>query len=262
MHPWFSWIRWINPIFYAFEILVANEFHGQQFQCSQYVPSYFPLQGNSWVCNAVGAVAGQTTVSGDVFIATNYEYYYSHVWRNLGILFGFLFFFMFVYFTAVELNSSTSSSAEVLVFQRGHVPAYMQDSGKNSQIDPEKGASAEPNETSGEGDVGAVQPQKDIFTWRDVTYDIHIKSEERRLLDHVSGYVKPGTLTALMGVSGAGKTTLLDVLAQRTTMGVVTGDMFVNGKPLDASFQRSTGYVQQQGKSSDEIRFDTYSDTI
>jgi ABC-type multidrug transport system ATPase subunit len=68
------------------------------------------------------------------------------------------------------------------------------------------------------------------------------------LLDHVAGFVKPGTLTALMGVSGAGKTTLLDVLAQRTSMGVVTGDMFVNGKPLDASFQRSTGYVQQQGK--------------
>ncbi|KAF2442952.1 hypothetical protein P171DRAFT_433323 [Karstenula rhodostoma CBS 690.94] len=250
MHPWFSWIRWINPIFYAFEILVANEFHGQQFTCSQYIPSYFPRQGNSWVCNAVGAVAGQNTVSGDAFIATNYEYYYSHVWRNFGILLGFLFFFMFIYFAAVELNSSTSSSAEVLVFQRGHVPAYMQDGGKNPQSDPEKGQgpSADPNAnaTSGEGDIGAVEPQKDIFTWRDVTYDIQIKSEERRLLDHVSGYVRPGTLTALMGVSGAGKTTLLDVLAQRTTMGVVTGDMFVNGKPLDASFQRSTGYVQQQ----------------
>jgi ATP-binding cassette subfamily G (WHITE) protein 2 (PDR) len=49
-----------------------------------------------------------------------------------------------------------------------------------------------------------------------------------------------------MGTSGAGKTTLLDVLAQRTSVGVVTGDMFVNGKPLDPSFQRKTGYVQQQ----------------
>lgn len=35
-------------------------------------------------------------------------------------------------------------------------------------------------------------------------------------------------------------------LAQRTTMGVLTGDMFVSGKPLDSSFQRKTGYVQQQ----------------
>lgn len=31
-------------------------------------------------------------------------------------------------------------------------------------------------------------------------------------------------------------------------MGVITGDMFVNGKPLSDSFQRSIGYVQQQGK--------------
>jgi ATP-binding cassette subfamily G (WHITE) protein 2 (PDR) len=80
MHPWFSWIRWINPIFYAFEILVANEFHGRQFACSSFVPSYQPLQGNSFICSAVGAVPGQQTVSGDDFIAAQYEYYYSHVW--------------------------------------------------------------------------------------------------------------------------------------------------------------------------------------
>ena len=49
-----------------------------------------------------------------------------------------------------------------------------------------------------------------------------------------------------MGVSGAGKTTLLDALAQRTSTGIITGDMLVNGKPLSSSFQRSTGYVQQQ----------------
>jgi ATP-binding cassette subfamily G (WHITE) protein 2 (PDR) len=48
------------------------------------------------------------------------------------------------------------------------------------------------------------------------------------------------------GVSGAGKTTLLDVLATRVTMGVVGGKVLVDGKPRDESFQRKTGYVQQQ----------------
>ncbi|KAM9915686.1 hypothetical protein OXX80_013900, partial [Metschnikowia pulcherrima] len=66
------------------------------------------------------------------------------------------------------------------------------------------------------------------------------------LLDSVSGFCMPGALTALMGESGAGKTTLLNTLAQRIDMGVVTGDMLVNGKPLDSSFVRRTGYVQQQ----------------
>lgn len=51
--------------------------------------------------------------------------------------------------------------------------------------------------------------------------DIEIKGEPRRLLDHVSVWDKPGTLTAMVGVSGAGKMTLLDVLARRTSTGVV-----------------------------------------
>ncbi|KZL85385.1 abc-2 type transporter [Colletotrichum incanum] len=244
MVDWFGWIRWINPIFYAFEILIANEFHGREFVCSEIIPAYTPLVGDSWICSAVGAIAGQRTVSGDAFIETNYQYYYSHVWRNFGILLAFLFFFMIIYFVATELNSSTTSTAEVLVFRRGHVPAHLQD-GVNRSVTNEEMAVASKEQES-DGNVKSIPPQKDIFTWRDVVYDIEIKGEPRRLLDNVSGWVKPGTLTALMGVSGAGKTTLLDVLAQRTTMGVITGDMFVNGKPLDASFQRKTGYVQQQ----------------
>ncbi|KAK0130195.1 hypothetical protein ONS96_000718 [Cadophora gregata f. sp. sojae] len=244
MHPWFSWIRWINPVFYAFEALVANEFHGREFTCSDIIPSYTPLQGDSWICSAIGAVAGRRTVNGDAYIAQQYHYYYSHVWRNIGILIGFLVVFMLIYFVATELNSASSSIAEVLVFQRGHVPKYLQ-----NNVSTDQGVAAAPNlrELSDEEEVKvALEPQKDIFTWKDVSYDIEIKGEPRRLLDNVSGWVKPGTLTALMGVSGAGKTTLLDVLARRTTMGVITGDMLVNGTPLDASFQRKTGYVQQQ----------------
>lgn len=38
----------------------------------------------------------------------------------------------------------------------------------------------------------------------------------------------------------------MNVLARRMTIGVVTGDMFVNGRELDASFARNIGYVQQQ----------------
>ena len=64
----------------------------------------------------------------------------------------------------------------------------------------------------------------------------------RRLLHDVYGYIKPGTLTALMGASGAGKTTALDVLAQRKNIGVITGDLLVDGKSIDPSFARGTAY--------------------
>lgn len=244
MHPWFSWIRWINPIYYAFEILIASEFHGRRFGCDAIVPPYQPPVGTSWICTSVGAVAGESTVSGDAFIETYYEYYWSHAWRNFGILIAFLIFFMVLYFAAVELNSSTSSAAEVLVFPRGRVPKHLQNGADKSVTEDMTKIGGGDNSSSNK--VNAMEPQTDIFTWRDVVYDVPVKGGTRRLLNNISGFVKPGTLTALMGVSGAGKTTLLDALAQRTTTGVITGDMLVNGKPLDASFQRKTGYVQQQ----------------
>lgn len=245
--PWFSWIRWINPVFYTFEALIANEFHGRRFECSQFIPAYPSLSGDSFICSVRGAVAGERTVSGDAYIQTQYTYTYAHEWRNLGILIGFWIFFMVLYLVSSELNSATSSKAEFLVFRRGHVPAHLRhlDKGHKGTTDVAE-VNKEPKNENAARDASAIPAQHDIFTWRNVCYDIPIKGGERRLLDNVSGWVKPGTLTALMGVSGAGKTTLLDVLAKRVSIGVVTGDMFVNGKPLDNSFQRKTGYVQQQ----------------
>lgn len=253
MHPWFKWISWINPVAYAFEALFVNELHGQRFDCSQIVPSggSYVLTGDQFICATAGAVAGQTTVSGDDYLNSQFQYSYSHIWRNLGFMFAFMIFFLFVYLFATEFNSATSSSAEVLVFRRGHVPKDLVAAEKAAKNDEEapmstSNAGGEKNDETQDEKVQALAPQTDIFTWKDVYYDIKIKGGDRRLLDNVSGWVKPGTLTALMGVSGAGKTTLLDVLAQRVSMGVITGDMLVSGKPLDQSFQRKTGYVQQQ----------------
>lgn len=47
--------------------------------------------------------------------------------------------------------------------------------------------------------------------------------------------------------SGAGKTTLLDVLADRKTTGVVTGDILMDGRKLDQAFQRGCAYAEQAG---------------
>lgn len=84
-----------------------------------------------------------------------------------------------------------------------------------------------------------------LVTWQNLTYTIPYEKNERTLLQDVQGYVKPGKLTALMGASGAGKTTLLNTLAQRINFGVVHGDFLVDGRPLPASFQRSTGFAEQ-----------------
>ncbi|PWY68767.1 ABC-transporter [Aspergillus eucalypticola CBS 122712] len=244
MHPWFKWISYINPLRYAFEALAVNEFHGRDFPCSDLVPLYPGLtngSGTYFICAAKGAVAGELYVNGDNFLSVSYGYEYSHLWRNFGILCAFIIAFLALYLLLTEINSHSSSTAESLVFQHGRIPVALEKSAK----DPKAAniSASQGQEAAGEA---VMPPHQDTFMWREVCYDIKIKKEERRLLDKVSGWVEPGTLTALMGVSGAGKTTLLNVLAQRTSTGVITGDMLVNGSPLSASFQRSTGYVQQQ----------------
>ncbi|KZP04118.1 P-loop containing nucleoside triphosphate hydrolase protein, partial [Athelia psychrophila] len=86
----------------------------------------------------------------------------------------------------------------------------------------------------------------DVFSWQHMEYVVPIGSNEhRKLLDEVTGYAAPGKLTALMGESGAGKTTLLNVLAERQSTGVVSGDRLVNGQALPQDFQAQTGYCQQ-----------------
>ncbi|KAH7382111.1 ABC-transporter [Pyrenochaeta sp. MPI-SDFR-AT-0127] len=249
MHPWFKWLNWINPLAYAFEALMVNEFHGREFPCASFVPANPNFTGETFICSVSGAVAGQTTVSGDSYVQVSFEYSYSHIWRDLGILIAFWVFFLAAFLLATELNSNTSNTAEVLLFLRGRRSMPICETtdhigSAHDQPDPLLAGAA--RDATQMRTNGAIRPQMSVFTWRDVVYQIHTKDGPRTLLDHVSGWVKPGTLTALMGVSGAGKTTLLDVLAQRTSVGVVTGDMFVNGKALESNFQRRAGYVQQQ----------------
>jgi ABC-type glutathione transport system ATPase component len=157
---------------------------------------------------------------------------------------AFWTFFLATYLLATGMNSSTSSTAEVLIFLRDHKTTPVGEATEHvGDTDGQPGlpvVCADPNKVHTRED-GLVPLKKNVLNWCDVVYDIRIKGETRRLLDHVSGWVKPGTLTALMGVSGAGKTTLLDVLAQRISAGVVTGDILVNGKSLEPSFQRRAG---------------------
>ncbi|KAH3686735.1 hypothetical protein WICPIJ_002278 [Wickerhamomyces pijperi] len=253
MLSWSRWINYINPLAYAFESLLANEFSGVDYDCSDYIPAApngITPGDTHYVCSAVGAVPGQTYVSGSVYLEKAYKYSNTHKWRNFGILLGFVFFLLAVYMVLSEYNESAKQKGEVLLFQRStlkkihaqHKPVVNDlESGSN-----EKDITTQEESSTDGSQVAALQGGSDIFHWRNVRYTVKIKKEERAILNGVDGWVKPGTLTALMGASGAGKTTLLDVLANRVTMGVVTGDMFVNGRLRDSSFQRSTGYVQQQ----------------
>lgn len=194
MLGWSRWMNYIDPIAYAFESFMVNEFRNRKFNCVSFVPSgpgYEDVDPINQICSTVSGTPGALDIDGDAYLQTAYEYTQGHLWRNLGIIIAFMVFFMFVYLIATEYISEAMSKGEVLIFRRGHQPKHIEDTEGPSGI-------ATRDEKSPQQSSANIQRQTAIFHWQDLCYDIKIKSEERRILDHVDGWVKPGTATALM----------------------------------------------------------------
>lgn len=84
MVPWFRWINKVDPIAYAFESLMINEFHDRDFKCGTFVPQgpdYGNVGDSNHICATVGAKAGSGSISGTEYITLNYGYEYSHLLR-------------------------------------------------------------------------------------------------------------------------------------------------------------------------------------
>lgn len=237
---------------------MANEFTGMEIEC---IPPYLvPPTGDPEYqsCLIQGSRPGQTAVPGEDYISTAYYYTRSHLWRNLGIVIGFWIFFSVLNAIGLELLKPNKGGASVTVFKRGQVSKDVKkniEKGSVENGDEEKGrmgavdqgGQAAEEKSEEEAAAEGVEKNETVFTWQDVRYTIPTKGGEKVLLDNVSGYVRPGKLTALMGESGAGKTTLLNALAQRLgSFGTATGTFLVDGSPLPISFQRSTGFAEQQ----------------
>lgn len=232
-----------QPLRYAFESVLTNEFRTLDGTCASLVPSGTGYEGVSLanqVCTTVGSVSGSATVSGKTFVELSYSYSYIHTWRNFGIVIAFTVLFLSTLFIASEYNTTLAEDATLTLFKRGSKAPALAASGE----DEEKGASAvvdEANEKEVLQDALHDAPaMTETFSWKSLNYVVPVSGGHRKLLDDVAGFVVPGKLTALMGESGAGKTTLLNVLAQRVSTGVVTGEMLVSGRSLPADFQAQT----------------------
>ncbi|KAF8994409.1 ABC-2 type transporter-domain-containing protein [Cyathus striatus] len=215
-----KWITYINPIRYTFEGVMTNEFSTLHGVCSDMVPSgpgYENVPLANKVCTVVGSDPGELRVNGNSYLAISFSYYRKYLWRNFGILIAFGAFFLFCLLIFTQFNKSGGSTGSVLRYHRGL------------------------KSTLQSRHTGGMH----VFSWVDITYSVPYQRGSRQLLNHVSGYVIPGKLTVLMGESGAGKTTLLNTLADRTNVGVITGERLFNGQPLPLDFQAQTGYCQQ-----------------
>ncbi|CBZ51056.1 putative ABC transporter [Neospora caninum Liverpool] len=87
---------------------------------------------------------------------------------------------------------------------------------------------------------------EDVATAEKATQDKEDSPERQTILHPFSAVFDAGTMTAVMGPSGCGKTTLLNLLANRAPARQSGGEVFVNGKPRDRTFNRRVAFVQQE----------------
>ncbi|KAI1770956.1 ABC-2 type transporter-domain-containing protein [Hypoxylon cercidicola] len=256
MVGWLQWFRRVNPISYAYESLMINEFQNRQFPCLQPVPfglSYARTDLAYKICPVVGAAPGKTYIEGSRYLSEKYTYIPSHLWRNLGILVAMIVIICILHLLAAEFIPAERSKGDILRFrQTRSIRKTSHDSEAHDQVRFARDVGEQDSDNRQEKDLPRSSPQtiyqhSSVFHWRNLCYDVKTNDgKKKRILDGVNGWVKPGTLTALMGVTGAGKTTLLDVLANRASFGTLSGEVCIDGQARTAGFSGTIGYAQQE----------------
>lgn len=241
---WLRWIYWINALGLGFSALMENEFSRLTMTCTDesLVPSgpgYNSIANQ--VCILAGSVTGSLTVDGSSYISQGFSYAPKDLWRNFGIIIALICAFLFTNATLGEWLTFGAGGNSAKVFQKPNKERNELNAALVAKRDARR---AHPKDAA-EGSEMNIN-SKAVLTWEGLNYDVPTPAGDLRLLNNIYGYVKPGELTALMGASGAGKTTLLDVLASRKNIGVISGDVLVDGIAKGTAFQRSTSYAEQQ----------------
>lgn len=240
---WLRWLFWINPLGLMFSAMMENEFSRIDMTCTaeSLVPSGPGFTNPAHqVCTLPGSKPGSLAVSGSDYIRTGFSYNPEDIWRNFGIVAAMIVFFLIMNVVLGELVKFGMGGNTARVYQKPNDERKALNEKLAAKLEAKRAAKGV------EEDPEALKiNSKGVLTWENLTYDVPVPGGTRRLLNDVFGYVRPGELTALMGASGAGKTTLLDVLAARKNIGVIGGDVLVDGVKPGREFQRSTSYAEQ-----------------
>ncbi|PSS03109.1 Pleiotropic drug resistance protein [Actinidia chinensis var. chinensis] len=240
MPHWLKWGFWVSPLTYGEIGLAVNEFLAPRWQ---------------------NALAVNTTIGKETLESRGLNFSGYSFWLSLGALFGFAIIFNIGFTLALTFLNPPGSRAIISNEKLSQIQGS-EDSSNGAHI--VKKSKNSPTITSKPHKGRVVLPFEPLtLVFQDVQYyvDTPLAMRERgftqkklQLLGDITGAIKPGVLTALMGVSGAGKTTLLDVLAGRKTSGTVEGEIRIGGYlKVQETFARVSGYCEQTDIHSPQI---------
>lgn len=189
------------------------EFHNTDFTCApgSVVPSGPGYSDIAYqTCGYTANRVGTTVINGDDYLSAEYGFYSSHLWRNFGILCLFLVGFTLINCWLSEIMEWQPESAGPIQYAKQK--STKQQKGLNAHDEESAPVEAEVNppvypSDTGDQTVQYLSGNKSSFTWDNLELDVQMGKSSKRLLNGISGYCKPGTMTALVGSSGAGKST-------------------------------------------------------
>ncbi|CAK9326772.1 unnamed protein product [Citrullus colocynthis] len=237
MPAWLEWGFWVSPISYGEIGLSTNEFLAPRWQKVQ---------------------TTNTTIGHEILQSRGLDYHQYFFWISLAALFGFALLFNVGFALALTFLNPPGSSRAIISYGKLSKSKSSEESNGSAIL-------GEQAPTAIESTKGRLAlPFKPLtVVFQDLQYYVDMPLEMRekgvsqkklQLLSDITGALRPGILTALMGVSGAGKTTLLDVLAGRKTSGYVEGEIRIGGFPkVQETFARISGYCEQTDIHSPQI---------
>ncbi|PHT62246.1 Pleiotropic drug resistance protein 3 [Capsicum annuum] len=243
MPVWLKWGFWISPLTYGEIGLAVNEFLAPRWQKA--------LQTN-------------TTIGNEILESRGLSFDGYMYWISVCALFGLTLLFNIGFTLALTFLKAPGSRAIMSMDKYSQIERSSDSSDKADSEENSKTTIPSNSMDSREGAGRMVLPFEPLsLVFRDVQYyvdtpvvmkELGFTQNKLQLLSDITGALRPGILTALMGVSGAGKTTLLDVLAGRKTSGYVEGEIKIGGYPkVQETFARVSGYCEQTDIHSPQI---------
>uniref|UniRef100_K3WE64 ABC transporter domain-containing protein n=1 Tax=Globisporangium ultimum (strain ATCC 200006 / CBS 805.95 / DAOM BR144) TaxID=431595 RepID=K3WE64_GLOUD len=245
------WLYWLTPMSWCIRGVMVNQYRSPEFTSCEYANIDYCTR---FKVDSVGE-----------YVLSLYDVPSGRVWIFGGMLY-------MIALTALLMAAATY----VLEYRRFETPEQPTLKRDASLIHPSSTTSTTNSATISphtprerDGNVTVIikpLPEKSFvpltLAFQDLYYAVPLKTKSKDqptsidLLKGVSGFAKPGTMTAPMGSSGAGKTTLMDVIAGRKTGGTIRGKIFVNGyEATDTVIRRCAGYCEQMDVRSEASTF-------